>query len=222
MDMTIFQSILTHTAPALPDPTVMRWALHAAWGLLLAALTWRMGRRLHPGLRGLGAGLMLLWALWPGPQSVAFGLGLAFQSPSLLAVWLALAWVLPARPPRYHAAVFAEPAGTPVWPTTLLTFAGVLLGWVLLGDMLAWWPVSVYAWGFSPAALMAVAAMLALWWWLGGYRARRLAWGLAVTLVLFVTLRLPSGNVWDAVLDPWLWLVLHVVLLRRLMPKRRV
>jgi hypothetical protein len=24
-------------------------------------------------------------------------------------------------------------------------------------------------------------------------------------VVLFVALRLPTGNVWDAVLDPWLW-----------------
>jgi hypothetical protein len=27
---------------------------------------------------------------------------------------------------------------------------------------------------------------------------------------LHVVLRLPSGNVWDALLDPWLWIVLHV------------
>jgi hypothetical protein len=33
-------------------------------------------------------------------------------------------------------------------------------------------------------------------------------------VLLFVLLRLPTGNVWDAVLDPWLWLGLHWVLLR--------
>ncbi|WP_301020343.1 hypothetical protein [Rhodoferax sp.] len=220
--MTFFQWLVNHTAPALPDPSVARWALHAAWGLLLAALTWRVGRRLHPGVRGMGAGMLLLWALWPGSQSVAFGLGLAFQSPSVMAVLLALAWVLPARSMQDYAAFTAGHSRTSNWPTTLLTFAGVLLGWVLLGDMLAWWPVSVYAWGFSPAALMAVAAVLALWWMLGGYRAHRLAWVLALALGFFVSLRLPSGNVWDAMLDPWLWLVLHAVLLRRLMPKRRV
>jgi hypothetical protein len=27
---------------------------------------------------------------------------------------------------------------------------------------------------------------------------------------LFMVLHLPSGNAWDAVLDPWLWLALHV------------
>jgi hypothetical protein len=30
-------------------------------------------------------------------------------------------------------------------------------------------------------------------------------------LLGFALLRLPSGNVWDAVLDPWLWLAAHVV-----------
>jgi len=29
-----------------------------------------------------------------------------------------------------------------------------------------------------------------------------------------VLLRLPNGNLWDAVLDPWLWAGLHLVGLR--------
>jgi hypothetical protein len=42
-----------------------------------------------------------------------------------------------------------------------------------------------------------------------------LAWGGAVALMVFVLWRLPTGNVWDAVLDPWLWVALHFYLGRR-------
>jgi hypothetical protein len=34
-------------------------------------------------------------------------------------------------------------------------------------------------------------------------------------LAVFVLLRLPTGNLWDALLDPWLWVALHVLALRR-------
>jgi hypothetical protein len=36
-------------------------------------------------------------------------------------------------------------------------------------------------------------------------------------LLLFAATRLPTGNLWDAVLDPWLWLALQGVLVRRLL-----
>jgi len=35
------------------------------------------------------------------------------------------------------------------------------------------------------------------------------AWLLPVALLLFAGTRLPTGNVWDAVMDPLLWLFLH-------------
>jgi hypothetical protein len=35
-----------------------------------------------------------------------------------------------------------------------------------------------------------------------------------VVLAAYVLLRLPTGNVWDAVLDPFVWLALHVQLWR--------
>ena len=34
------------------------------------------------------------------------------------------------------------------------------------------------------------------------------------TVLVFVALRLPTGNLWDALLDPWLWGALHVFLIR--------
>jgi hypothetical protein len=39
-------------------------------------------------------------------------------------------------------------------------------------------------------------------------------------LLLFAATRLPTGNVWDAILDPWLWLLLQLVLLRRLLRRK--
>jgi hypothetical protein len=35
-----------------------------------------------------------------------------------------------------------------------------------------------------------------------------------VVLTAYALLRLPTGNVWDAVLDPFVWLALHVQLWR--------
>ena len=37
---------------------------------------------------------------------------------------------------------------------------------------------------------------------------------------LFVTLRLPTGNLWDALLDPLLWVVLHWMGLRWLWARK--
>jgi hypothetical protein len=92
---------------------------------------------------------------------------------------------------------------------------------VLLLDMLAWWPVSVYAFGFSPVALMLVSGLtLLLWLVSGASRAgQHASLALAAVLTVFALTRLPSGNLWDALLDPWLWLVIQVTglvaLLRR-------
>jgi hypothetical protein len=93
----------------------------------------------------------------------------------------------------------------------VLAGAGVLLGWVLLLDMLAWWPVSVYALGFGTQALVLVCGLaLVLWFASGAARANRSAlWCLVAVLVVFALTRLPSGNLWDALLDPWLWIVLQ-------------
>ena len=102
-------------------------------------------------------------------------------------------------------------------PDAVLTVLGVLIGWALLLDTLALLPVQLYAWGFSPVGAVLVL-LLGLTPWLLMARAPGSGLGAGVVLVavlLFVLLRLPSGNVWDAVLDPWLWLALHVYVVRR-------
>lgn len=183
--------------PVLPQQALARWALPLAWGVLLATAVLALGARWKAPLRWLLALSVLGWSLWPGPVSPAYWLGLAFQSPSLMSVALCLAWLAGRRP-----------AGV-AW--RVLGGAGVFLGWVLLLDMLAWWPLSLYAWGFSPVALaMMCAGALLCWLIWGATVAGRLASVLlAAVLGVFVLTRLPSGNVWDALLDPWLWLVLQ-------------
>jgi hypothetical protein len=90
------------------------------------------------------------------------------------------------------------------------------LGWVLLLDVLAMWPVSVYAWGFGRAALWLVGLVVTVMWLVGPSTARglRMPSLLIVMLLLFATTRLPTGNVWDALLDPLSWLVMQVLLAR--------
>jgi hypothetical protein len=92
--------------------------------------------------------------------------------------------------------------------------AGIVGGWVLLLDTFAQLPWSVYPLGFGPAALAVVLAMALAPLLQAGAMRRGTAWVVPAALLLFAVFRLPSGNLWDAVLDPWLWLVLHIVAVR--------
>jgi hypothetical protein len=187
--------------------------------------TWR--QVLDPAVPPLPApGLMpvlwlvpLLFAAWPwlpGTLSASYWLGLAFQAPSLSVVLLSVL-VLYARWAHPFARGVSGPCmGSPLaW---VLATLGVLLGWALLFDTLALLPVQLYAWGFSPAAAASVALLALVPWVLlrAAPGSGVLAGVVPVAVALFVLLRLPSGNLWDAVLDPWLWLVLQVVVLRKL------
>lgn len=208
MNLTALQTLFTGSyAPWLPDVALARWALHGAWALVLGALTLRLGDMFLPKWRGWLAAAVVVWTLWPGAASPGYWLGLAFQSPSLMGVVLCVFWAV--RPRR--GSPFADHTSrSSAWPWTVLAGAGVLLGWVLLLDMLAWWPVSVYAWGFSPAALALACGLALVSWLAGGKAGQRASLCLGLVLVAFVATRLPSGNVWDALLDPWLWIVLQV------------
>jgi hypothetical protein len=97
---------------------------------------------------------------------------------------------------------------------------GIALGWVLLLDTLAWLPVSVYSWGFSAAACAAVTGVVVIVWAFGAGSTpwdprHNVSFFLVLGAVaLFVLTRLPTGNVWDALLDPWLWLALQALAIR--------
>lgn len=208
---------------ALPPLPLMQGWWAWGWGLVLAALLvalWaRMGR--PQALKGhlwgmrLSALAVVLWCLLPGEGSPAYWLGLAFQAPSLSAGALALLVLLRAGLAGRGPVPWASEALQQAQPWAL---AAVLLGWVLLLDTFAFWPLALYPWGFGVSVWVALlAAAWGPWAWWGG-TLRRHAAGLLWTVVLgvFVVARLPSGNVWDAVLDPWLWVLAHAVLLKKL------
>jgi hypothetical protein len=201
---------------ALPAIWLQQMWMPLAWGLVLALLVrWWLGR--FPNRVSWGAAAtVLLWSLWPGPLSVSYWLGLAFQAPSGLTVVLACSALWRAgRGPNTPAAPTAQgAAGGPMgaWGWWVLA----LLGWVLLLDTFAWWPLSLYAWGFGPQALGWVALASLLPVVVGGWRSHPAVYAMPLVMVLFVALRLPTGNVWDAMLDPWLCVWAQFLALRQL------
>lgn len=191
-----------------------------------------LGERAQAGMRHRTGWLVLAlllaaWAWMPGAWGLTYWLRLAFQTPSLTAALLALtvvaryvgrdrAW--------YEGRYLGLPGGAPLAMSALYWSAGVALGWVLVLDTFAVLPISVYAWGFQPSAYALVCGLSLLPWVLTGAAAWRVGgmWQLCAALALFGLWRWPTGNVWDAVLDPWLWLVLHGYALRALARRWRV
>lgn len=220
----------------LPASGVVAWAVALGWAVVLAWLAvvvlarWRVPRPVPSAVRwGVAAGLAA-WCLVGLTGADVFTpvyvLGMAFQQPSTVTLWLCAVGLW--RHARGRAggaaqsppAVAADMAGAGwwvwVWPV-----AGVVLGWVLLLDAFAQLPLqaSVYAWGFSPWAVAWVLGLGLLPWVLcpRAAWASPVAWAVPVAVVWQVALHLPTGNVWDAVLDPWLWLVLHNILFRQVL-----
>lgn len=205
--------------PVLPDALVLRWAMPLFWAMMLAFLGLYGARRIKPpGKTGVPAWVLAAGALWcflPGPWAPTYWLGLAFQLPSLMTMALCLCGLAGHEP---------GPAEGRSKVAIGLPLAGLMLGWVLLLDTFGLLPFAVYRLGFGSAAL-AVAALLAMGFWVGlgawakpGEAGRalplRLPGLLWLVLALYVLTRLPTGNVFDALIDPWLWAWLHVWLVR--------
>lgn len=210
------------SAPALPVLGVMQVWLHLGWALVLTGaaagvLAWlpvpRWLARVVPAALGL-------WALLPGPWSAAYWLGLAFQAPSGVLALACAWWGWRALGCAGAAGVLPPRARTLPWEAGLVP-AGLLLGWALLLDTFAQWPVALYPLGFETEALAAVLGLALLPLWQPGAAGRVTAWLVPLALAVYVALRLPTGNVFDAVLDPWLWLALHGMALRWVYRRRR-
>lgn len=179
-------------------------ALYArlAWGVVLSVLVvWAMWRTREslPG-RSAAAILLVMGAMWlPGPASPAHWLGLAFQSPSCLLVALCVAAL--ARRVRPGA------TRTPRLMTPALAHALAGGGALLYADATGWLTIGLYASGFSPVVAPVAGLALGLlgtaWIVTGSNRGTGLP--LLAAGALFAFLRLPTGNVFDAVIDPFLW-----------------
>lgn len=202
---TLIEALFSTQSPLLPHPWAAKIYLALSWGVVLAWGVLWLAQRLDPRHVRLGSALalaVLLWCLWPGPASPSYWLGLAFRAPSLLTLMLCATALLAWHRPAWQDSLPLQ--GLRPWAP-----AWVLLGWVLLLDTLAVWPPSVYALGFAPATVGVVMLLAWLPWLLRGATQRPWALTLGVVILLHVFLRLPTGNVWDALLDPWLWLVLQ-------------
>ncbi len=205
MDIAAFFKILFSTGSALlPGTTALWWALHLGWAIVLGCGVRSLAGRFAWRHRSALGWLTLIWTLLPGALSPAYWLGLVFQSPSLMSVFLCMGWLL--QQARRAPNALDLNAAAHARSFSVLQGLGVLLGWVLLLDTLAWFPVSVYAWGFGAGAVAVAAVMAALFWLQQGTRASGLPF---CVLALFALTRLPSGNLWDALLDPLLWLTLQ-------------
>lgn len=186
----------------------MRMARYLSWAIVLASLVMWAGRRGPRWFqRGL-AGLLFVWTLIPGPVSPAFWLGLAFQIPSLMSTVICGASMVLAL--TTGSCSLHDPAR--VRALQWAGLGGVLLGWLLLLDTFAVFPLSLYSAGFSPAATGVAALVAVLPWIVSGPRHpwRVVSYVLGSVLLLYVLLRLPTGNLWDALLDPLLWIALQL------------
>jgi len=213
MDWTLLHdSLFSARMPALPEADAMQLARHIIWACVLGGGGFAFARRLGSRWRLLAATVLVAWALVPGPISPVYWLSLAFQTPSLVSAALCL-WL------GLNAQRRADADGIRLNPAlrralSLASLAGVLMGWVLLLDSFALWPFSVYAWGYGTTSLAAIAL-------LAGVPCLTYANGWKITLsaelvlAVYVLTRLPSGNLWDALLDPWLWMALQLSLLLR-------
>jgi hypothetical protein len=181
----------------LPDLGLQIIYGRLAWGIVLAALVVALWPRRfalsRTAIAILTLGMIALQAL-PGPASPTFQLVLAFQMPSCLLVGLCLAQLYLTGPER---------AVMPPRLAMLIATAGA----VLYLDAMGLISVGLYYWGFGPnaapvaAVLLTMGAALALA--LGKVRPQ--AFALLLAMMGFAILRLPSGNIWDALLDPLLW-----------------
>ena len=197
----------------MPTLVAQQIWLHLGWSVVLAWLALVVVQCVWPSARSstrLSAIVALavgLWAWVPGTASPAYWLGLAFQAPSIVAVLLCAGAVVRRLHPGVAHKLALDDGAWRTGDVMALCVLGVLAGWALLLDSFALLPLQLYAWGFSPLAVgvIALAALLA---------PRGTGWVGRVALVpapllLLVVAHLPTGNAWDAVLDPWLWLVLQ-------------
>lgn len=195
---------------SLPD---LAWQIaygRLAWGVVMAAMLvalWPAARRLpRPAFGAVLAAIALLMAL-PGAASPAYWLGLAFQYPSGMLLGLCLLGL--------HARWQGTAAGD-LMPVSVAA-AIAIVGGALYLDAIGWLSQGYYYAGFGPVGAPAVAlagiagCALVLLRGRGG-RQHLVVLG---ALLLFTLLRLPTGNLWDAVLDPLLWAWALATLARR-------
>lgn len=202
---------------ALPALEVQQLLHAAVW---VAVLSWCSVRVLS-GVLDRAAWLVcstawvLLLSVWSAPLSM---LGLAFQTPSLLTLCLCVvaAW---SEMQTSERQLFSSPptvrGKNAVWGLL------VLLGWGLMLDTWGRLPMDLYIGGFEMQALWWAWGLAGVWMlWASFQETLTATWHgrgascLLIAVALFGFTHAPTGNAWDALLDPGLWLWAHVQLWR--------
>lgn len=140
--------------------------------------------------------MIVLMAL-PDAASPAYWLSLVFQYPSALMVGFSLV--------SLHARWQGRPVRLVMPPSLALPL--VVAGLLLYLDAFGVLALGMYASGFGAVVAPLVACAVAIACAVSIVRGRAVpgATALLVAVLLFSLLRLPSGNLWDALLDPLLW-----------------
>lgn len=211
MDLhSLWAVFISTSAPAQPGAVLTRWAFPVFWCVVLVFGALFVTRSLAKPRGKWIAVVVAVWAFMPGGWSPAYWLGLAFQMPSLMAVVLCTD-ALAVHFGRFRLSApngdFSNDGPVLMLGSSVVHWLGIVLGLVLLLDTFLVIPFSLYRWGHSTATLaFFVGIATALWVW---GRAGR-AGVVLLVLALFVVTRLTTGNVFDALIDPWLWLALVV------------
>ena len=212
-DVSWLAALLATDAPALPGAGWMQYYLPISWIIPLSLLGAVVGWKLPWRARKLFALFFGIVAVTAGTAFPMHWLGLAFQTLSFSAVFLV---------GLLYQKVLPQTGDFETWPRAdsinpWYLFVAVLPGYFLLLDTFAVLPWQIYAWGFSPMALLCLLAVSLLPGVLRGFTFSRSEPEVCVAptaLLLFAVTRLPSGNAWDALIDPWLWLFLNGLLMR--------
>ena len=217
-------SWLTNVSPVSPSAALLHIAYPLAWGIVAAWAVAACATKLSRPVRLVLVALALVAAWWPGSWNLPYGLGMAFQLPSWTALLLCLLSLYrnlwPVALPTAMAIgpdAATPPKGSPDW----FAAVGLGVGVVLLLDTFILLPFALYRWGFSMLVLVLVLlAVVSVWTTSNpGSMARSRSGLLLVVLALYVVTRLPNGNVFDALIDPWLWLLVFGSRLRWLAQK---
>ena len=218
------------SASITPSLSALSFGMHLGWALALGAVSVFLLRTFNITTRRTVALVIVLLCLLPSEWSPSWWLGLAFQTPSLTLQGLCGLYLYQQLFLQAGAEVPLPDSSTPTarttWPLGLL-LAVIVAGWIFALDTFAFFDISLYAIGFTPYAVLAAlffACLLQLISARSGHAQptrhyRQLATIVLIATIVHLLLRLPTGNMWDALLDPWLWLMAHGLAIYLLLKK---
>lgn len=170
------------------------------WAIVVATVACALWRGAAPlsrtGVAAILGGALALMAL-PGNLSPAWYLGLAFQYPSGLLVGCCLVRLTE----RWNGA--RRSAAMPPSLAGVLAVAGTLLYLDAVGFLTSGYYYAGFGGVLAPVVAVVIACACALA--IVRNHGRGTAAAVLGAVVLFSVLRLPSGNLWDALLDPLLF-----------------